>query len=67
MKQFRDGFVLDSGREFYANNNIIGLGPNLEVSEGHDGGVVCDDWIPQERAELADYMIALWMAFKVKA
>jgi hypothetical protein len=68
----RDHFELSTGRTFYANNGLIGIGPlgknaACHVSEGYDGGVDVDEWTPAERAELADYMIHLWMKFKVEA
>jgi hypothetical protein len=66
----RDDFVLEvSGREFYANNGIIGMAPSADyVSEGYDGGIgKAGDFTAEERAELADYMIARWQAFKEHA
>jgi hypothetical protein len=62
-----DLFVLEcSGREFYANNQIIGIDPDSDyVSEGADGGIgAADSFSSAERAELADYMIARWQVFK---
>jgi hypothetical protein len=64
----RDNYELSTGRTFYANNGLIGLtsvdDPACRVSEGYDGGVDVELWTAAERAELADYMIALWTAFK---
>lgn len=63
-----DDFVLSTGRTFSANNRIIGINPALGVYEGYDGGVQgAEDWSAEERAELADFMIALWQQFKQKA
>ena len=57
-----------TGRRLYANNGILGLGPEKEggqvdeVSEGYDGGF--EPWdpplSPTERTELGYYMIARW-------
>lgn len=54
----------------------------FEIGEGYDGHIypegsrdwsaepevvwVDPPWTPEERAELADYMIALWQAFKAE-
>jgi hypothetical protein len=70
-----DEYRLTSGRTFYANNGIIGIGPDCGrhgLSEGYDGGIVIDcdwdeDFVPwtlDERAELADEMIRRWTVFK---
>jgi hypothetical protein len=67
-----DIYRLTSGRVFYANNGIIGISPDGEVSEGYDGGIDVvrewDDeftpWTPAERGELADEMIRRWQRFK---
>lgn len=61
--------VFESGKEAYTNCGIIGIDEELEVSEGYDGAF--EDWnsnepfTAAERAELADYMIALWSRFKL--
>jgi len=65
----RDEFVLSSGRQFYANCGIIGLSPHDDhVHEGYDGPVWMDmdddTWTPEEKRELATYMIALWMRWR---
>lgn len=71
-QQDRDTYVLSTGREFYANNGIIGLGPadDDEPSEGYDGGISTvdyeDGWTAAECVELADAMIARWQAWKVR-
>ena len=62
-----------TGRIVCANGGIIGIDPRLEVHDGYDGmfntmkrGPGFDDrpMEPQERTELADYMIGLWSKFK---
>lgn len=71
-----DGYTFDSGRTASANRGIIGISPDLTVTDGYDSGFDTDppresfydeDAQPltdAERADLADYMIALWTAFK---
>jgi len=68
-----DGYVLSTGRRFYANRGLIGINPEMEVSEGYDGHIhygpifypqEAPGWSKEERAELADFMIALWSRFK---
>ena len=64
-----DHYIFQStGRRLYANNGILGLGPEEngqvdEVSEGADGGF--EPWDPPlspiERAELGYYMVARWI------
>ncbi len=58
-----DHVTLGTGRRFYANRGIIGLGPDGGVSEGLDGGVDTDKFTPDERRELAEMMIARWRKF----
>lgn len=77
-----DTVKFTTGRTRYANGGIIGLGPDLTVSNGYDGGFFQPrhDWqsqeeyeeigealTPEEQIELADYMIAKWAAFKTRA
>lgn len=56
--------VFSTGRRETANLGIVGLGPDLTISEGYDGGFNERDWTPDERRELADYMIAQWTAYR---
>lgn len=67
MKYDSDHYELSSGRRFYANRGILGIGDDaepLQVSEGYDGGVGGpDDFSESERREIADFMIARWQAF----
>ena len=70
-----DHFVMFStGRRFYASAQIIGLGPDdrIGVRAFHgsigmlDAGGPGEDvstWTPEEREELAAYMIERWKAF----
>ena len=75
MTKTFDGYCLASGRTFYANGGVIGIGEDCGkhgLSEGYDGGIViaCDwdeafvPWTPDERAELADEMIRRWQVFR---
>ncbi len=71
-----DTVTFSSGRTRYANRGIIGLSPDLTVSEGYDGGFQTEpyewdepdesDLAKEDRIELADYMIAQWQRFKDK-
>lgn len=68
--------VFKSGRSITPNCGIVGIGPELGVSEGYDNGM---DWPPIEwgdgvkeedaltaddMRELADLMIDRWQRFK---
>lgn len=55
-----------TGRREYANGGIIGLSSTGEVTEGYDGILIYNpsNLSIEERAELADYMIAKWQQFK---
>ena len=74
MRRDKDYCVLSTGRRFYANNGIIGIDDDGNISEGYDGGIHTEGyewpdepeppWTPAERAELADEMIRRWEAFK---
>lgn len=72
-----DHYVLKSGRKVYANCGIIGIGPDLNLSEGYDGGFctwpIPDWWSKEEKAdclnveelkEIADMMIVRWQSFR---
>lgn len=63
-KRHWDEYQLSSGRFVYANNYYIGINPDMELSEGYDGGVDDHKWSPEERRELADFMIGLWTKYK---
>lgn len=59
MKIEGDYLVLSDGKKYYANNGIVGLSPELELSEGYDGGFTSE--MPDaHRREIAEYMIAQW-------
>ena len=66
MKYLRneDTYEFSTGKRFYANAGLIGICPSGEVAEGYDGDVSTSSFTPDERRELADYMIALWQQFK---
>lgn len=69
MKYLGDGYLLEStGRTFYAHCGLLSPGADGELMEGYDGTVWAGEdepWTPEERAEIADFMIAEWQAFKV--
>jgi hypothetical protein len=74
----RNNYRLSSGREFYANNGIVGISSELDVSEGYDGGITIEGlpnfpsgwiqtpWTCAELCDFADYMIELWEKFARK-
>lgn len=73
MKIEDDDVIFSTGKKRYANNGIIGLSPEGEVTEGYDGGFWQpeeseyrddDALTPAERVELADYMIERWKTFR---
>lgn len=73
MKIEGDWVEFSTGRVSYANFGVIGLGDDLTVSHGADGGFWAPDYegedalTPEERVELADYMIERWTAFRAAA
>jgi hypothetical protein len=74
-------FELSTGRRFYANGNIVGIDPDLNLSGGYDNGLDTEyggytsgeegptfgPWTIAEKVELADYMIALWTRYRALA
>jgi len=76
MKIIKDRCIFSTGTELQANCGVIGIGPDLEITEGWDGGfynpsVYFDEedypLTPVERIELAEFMIAKWKKFKKEA
>jgi hypothetical protein len=70
MRREKSGYTLSTGRSFYANGEIIGIDPDLQTYTGYDGTLntstlwdPLDDWSPEEKKELALYMIDLWKKF----
>jgi hypothetical protein len=63
LDDWGDGYVLSSGRRFYANRGLLSISPAMEMGEGYDGGVDDIEWSPAERREVAEFMIALWRQF----
>ena len=59
-----------TGKKVYANNFIIGISPELNITEGYDGGFgsydMDDNLTKDEVIELSDYMIKTWQAFRQK-
>lgn len=72
MKVEKEHFVFSTGRREYANNGLVSLGEDMETRQGYDGTFAndlpwdedCEPLTQAEREELADYQIALWMAYK---
>lgn len=73
-----DTIKFSSGREAYANCGIVGISPELAISEGYDGhiGWPTPEWWDEESRqarlssddmrELADHMMILWAKFKAE-
>lgn len=73
--------LFSTGREKNAHGGIIGLSPDMQVTDGYDGEFYRpkESWMddddyseyvrltPEERVELADYMITAWKRFRSKA
>lgn len=61
-----EGFILSTGKKFYANCRIIGISPPGEdgkivgISQGYDGGIYTK-FTKKEKLEIAVYMKNLWM------
>ena len=70
MKINGDDVIFSTGRLAYANNGIIGIGPNMTIYDGYDGIFCLDmesgDFTSTELVELADYMIEQWTKFRAK-
>ena len=72
MKIDGDNIIFTSGKSISCNCGIIGIGPNLDVSEGYDGGFTepdnefCPDFSEADAVELADYAISLWTKYREK-
>lgn len=74
MERTGEGYRLSTGREFPANQGILGLAPGGTLTDGYDSIVEYDpppDWWDDpespharfsaaERREIADYMISAW-------
>ena len=60
MKLEGDDLIFSSGKKVYANHGIIGISPELKISEGYDGDIEDKDFTCAEKLELADYAIKLW-------
>lgn len=58
----QEGFLLSTGRTFYAHGSTLGMGPHGGIGEGWDGALdIEEDLTPVERLEIAHYMIACWL------
>ena len=56
-----DNVILSTGTTFYANKGILGISGQrgMDITQGYDGGI-CEDFTQKEKAEIAEYVIALW-------
>ncbi len=70
MKAEGDDIIFSTGTRKYANDGIIGIDDDLEVTEGYDGGFYwyehnrTNALTKEEHLELADFMIDRWSKFK---
>lgn len=71
-----DFYTLSTGREFYANHGVIGMGAfkrsefgifALCLSEGADGGIDTEDFSTREQLEVANYIIKQWLLYVLYA
>ena len=62
----KDRLILSTGRKLYASWGVFGISPDLIARHGFDGDVdTADDKLtPEERKELADYVIDLWQKYQ---
>ena len=73
MKYTGNGYEMSTGRKLYANRGLLSVMPDAKnepaVYDGYDGcieGTGRGDWedempfTPEERREMADYVIAQW-------
>ena len=62
-----DRYTLSTGKTFYANNGILGLGPaDSLLSEGYDGmieGGAREYFTREEKLEIMEEMISRWQAW----
>lgn len=70
MKDHGSTLELSSGR-MLADASTVGISDELKLDDAYgdwlrieDGGIAHEKLTPAERAELADFMIARWQAFK---
>lgn len=61
---------LKSGTEVYAKEGIIGISPDLGLTEGYDSSIHLNDmdgrpyYSDDDLREIADMMIARWQQFR---
>ena len=62
-----NGFRLDSGRAICVDCGILGIDSNGVLCEGYSGFVEnAERFTPDERAEIAAYMVNLWIEWGTK-
>ena len=63
-----DYAIFSDGRSLYTHNGVIGIGVDLRASEGWEGRFDDDNEMsPENKVELATYMIRLWEQYRKKA
>ena len=63
MKVDGDDLIFSTGKVIYANNGIVGISPNGEITEGYDGAINAT-LTSEEKQELADYAIEQWTKWR---
>ena len=58
-----DDLIFSTGKRVYANNGIVGISPEGQISEGYDGLIDDDKLTPSEKSELAGYVIKMWTKY----
>lgn len=68
MKIENEELIFSTGKRVYANNEFVGLSDDFSlIATGWDDTICREKLSPEERCELADYMIAQWTMFKEEA
>lgn len=55
---------LSTGRTIYANRGIVGIGPDLDLTQGYDGDIRIGLLTTAERLELVEFVIARWQRLR---
>lgn len=66
----RETLTFSTGRTITPNCRIIGINDELDIYEGYDSCIFPHPYSEKlseiEKIELADFMIKLWTAYKIK-
>lgn len=67
MEFTNDGLRFSTGKEIYCSGGIVGIDPENCITQGSDSGLDEDELTPEERVELAEFMIARWKQYSDQA